>query len=190
MKIIECNILIPNKNLDLLKEKLRNLGNRYIENDSKILNISRHKLARAGNAAIALRACKLEPKFNKRHDIIGFECDTEKPINTVLVFKEIASVMDRYGYIVFLDESDDHRKFIYVFDHGCLVLLQYTEEQMKRIRTTKNTGKYKDITYCRECVLFVKGLCTAYKSERDPDDFCSKGEKVTIEDTKEEQNNG
>lgn len=174
MRIIESNLLIPNKNLDMVKEKLRNLGNRYIENDSKILNISRHKLARAGNAAIALKACKLNPVFNDNYDITGFTCDYEKPLNYVLIFNEIASAVDKYGYVVVQDdESND--KYIHLFMSEYLQTLQYSEANINSVRSFKID--YKPITYCNECLNLIDGICSKYNEEREQNDYCSRGTK-------------
>lgn len=174
MKIIDCNILIPNKKLDIVKEKLRTLGNRYIEDDVKLCNISRHKLARAGNAAIALKACKLEPKFNENYDIVGFDCEYDKPLNFVLIFNEIAPAVEKYGYIVIINE-DTNEKYIYVFNAGRLNTVQYTEAVMEKIKSAEQG--FKPPVYCRECTLYKDGICKLCGNERDSDDFCSRGTK-------------
>lgn len=174
MRIIECNIHIPNSNLDVLKDNLRNLGNRYIENETKILNISRHKLARAGNAAIALRACKLEPMFNDEHDIIGFTNKTDNPVNYVLIFGEIATVMDKNGYMVIADSKNNN--YIYVFKDGDFNVFPYSVEKLEEVKNVFMSETKKHLTYCKDCGCFVNLICTKCNEVRDEDDFCSRGE--------------
>lgn len=176
MKIIECKIHIPNTNLDTLKDRLRNLGNRYIENGNTILNISRHKLARAGNAAIALRACKLEPIFDNDYNIVNFKCDTEKEFNITLILDEIAAVMDRYGYLIVADTSIDYEKYIYAFENGKVSVFKYDDTLFNEIKAKSKTDKKK--IYCKNCVLYINNKCIKCDEECEDNDFCSRGEEA------------
>lgn len=184
MRITECKIHIPNSCLDALKERLRDLGNRYIENGETILNISRHKLARAGNAGIALRACKLEPIFDNDYNIVNFNCDTDKEFNITLVLQEIATVMDKYGYLIVADTSDGYEEYIYVFENKKVSVFKYDEALFNEIKTKSNT--YKKKIFCRNCALYIDNRCIKCDEDCEEDDFCSKGEEILNKEVNKE----
>lgn len=179
MEIITCEIYIPNKNLDMLKEKLRNLGNRYIEEDNELLNVSRHKLARAGNAALALKACHFNPEFDSDNNIVNLSLTKNKPIPLSVLMDVFAPSVADKGYIFFSDETCNKER-IFVFLNGNAYELNDYDEF--GIFMQKRVPKTKEKIHCKACELYIKGQCMIYPTNkviiqmlRDPEDFCSCG---------------
>lgn len=174
MQIKNIKIKILQEHLDGVKESLRNVGNRYIENELPLFNIKRHHLARAGNATIALKECHLITTYDSEFNIIDLSLNTKKLFNLKTIFDAISEYVEQNSYI---EIEENGQVFIYLFkDKKCIEL----NDEKELIQALRKTPK---IIYCEDCRYYDKELDGCIQTTktgvdviftRNADDFCSR----------------